>query len=279
MTIAVSVKVIDGIVLAADSASIIKRRKDTGEFVIAHTYENASKICNLYKGLPLGVVSWGLGSIGLASISALMKNFRTLLCSDGKFEIDTEKYETKEIAENLRTYIFDLYKTESEKWGNNLDDLGLLIVGYSTNEKLPEEYLIIIREGECPEPMPLRHPDTFGIFFDGIREPLARVVSGVSEHLPTLLEEKGFDKAQIKDIMHVCDKLHLTHPLIHPAMPIQDAIDFARFLVRTAIDFVRFAPGADYVGGPIDIASITRYEGFKWIQRKNFYKQELNPEV
>lgn len=53
------------------------------------------------------------------------------------------------------------------------------------------------------------------------------------------------------------------------AMPIQDAIDLARFLVETTIGFVRFAAFLPKsVGGAVEIASITRHEGFRWVQRK-----------
>jgi hypothetical protein len=30
------------------------------------------------------------------------------------------------------------------------------------------------------------------------------------------------------------------------------------------------------VGGPIEIAAITKHEGFRWIQRKHFYPAGLN---
>ena len=56
-----------------------------------------------------------------------------------------------------------------------------------------------------------------------------------------------------------------------PAMPIQDAIDLARFLVETTIGFVRFAvflPKS--VGGAVQIAAITKHEGFRWVQRRGF---------
>jgi hypothetical protein len=52
-----------------------------------------------------------------------------------------------------------------------------------------------------------------------------------------------------------------------PIMPIQDAIDLADFLAETAKRYFRFLPGADIVGGDTDIATVTRHEGFKWINR------------
>jgi hypothetical protein len=60
-------------------------------------------------------------------------------------------------------------------------------------------------------------------------------------------------------------------------MPIQDAIDLAEYLVHTTIQYVRFSPGEPVVGGPIEIATITKHEGFKWIRRKHFFEARLNP--
>ena len=61
-------------------------------------------------------------------------------------------------------------------------------------------------------------------------------------------------------------------------MPIQDVIDLARFLVHSAIMFTRFSMGPNIVGGPIEIAAITKHENFKWISRKHYYDQSLNRE-
>lgn len=64
--------------------------------------------------------------------------------------------------------------------------------------------------------------------------------------------------------------------LVNDAMPVQDAIDLARFLVDTTKSFYRFLPGANIVGGETDIAVVTRHEGFKWICRKHHYPASLN---
>jgi hypothetical protein len=61
-------------------------------------------------------------------------------------------------------------------------------------------------------------------------------------------------------------------------MPIQDAIDLAHFLVDATIQFVRFSPGSPTVGGPIEIATITKHEGFKWVARKHYFESRLNPQ-
>jgi hypothetical protein len=70
----------------------------------------------------------------------------------------------------------------------------------------------------------------------------------------------------------------LQAPIVFAPMPIQDAIDVARFLVHSAIMFSRFSPGMNVVGGPIEVAAITKHENFKWISRKHYYDYSLNRE-
>jgi len=65
-------------------------------------------------------------------------------------------------------------------------------------------------------------------------------------------------------------------PVVLAAMPIQDAIELATFMVETTIRFVRFNLRAETVGGPVEVAVITKHEGFKWVKRKLFYTGELN---
>jgi hypothetical protein len=65
--------------------------------------------------------------------------------------------------------------------------------------------------------------------------------------------------------------------LVEPAMPMQTAVALAEFLAETVKAYVGFQPGPDTVGGPTDIATVTKHEGFKWIKRKHYYPPELNP--
>jgi hypothetical protein len=49
---------------------------------------------------------------------------------------------------------------------------------------------------------------------------------------------------------------------------LQDAIDYAEFLIRTTIDHQRFSQTIPNVGGDIDIALVTPFDGFRWIRQK-----------
>jgi hypothetical protein len=57
------------------------------------------------------------------------------------------------------------------------------------------------------------------------------------------------------------------HLPLFPAMPLQDAVEYAAHLIRTTIDTMRFEPRFPSVGGAIDILLITP-DGIRWVQRK-----------
>lgn len=60
-------------------------------------------------------------------------------------------------------------------------------------------------------------------------------------------------------------------------MPKQDIIELAEALVSiTAIERKASSEQAT-VGGPVDVAFITRHEGFVWIKRKHYFDKDLNP--
>jgi hypothetical protein len=60
-------------------------------------------------------------------------------------------------------------------------------------------------------------------------------------------------------------------------MPKQDVIELAEALVSiTAIERNASSQQAT-VGGPVDIALITKHEGFVWIKRKHYFDPALNP--
>ena len=53
---------------------------------------------------------------------------------------------------------------------------------------------------------------------------------------------------------------------------LQDAIDYAKFLIRTTADFQRFSGNMPTVGGDIDISLVTNHRGFQWIAQKELYR-------
>ncbi len=69
------------------------------------------------------------------------------------------------------------------------------------------------------------------------------------------------------DIQVVNRLIEKTQLPLFAAMPLQDAVDYATHLIRTTIDTLRFEPRFPGVGGAIDVLAVTPTE-MRWVQRK-----------
>jgi hypothetical protein len=114
----------------------------------------------------------------------------------------------------------------------------------------------------------------------GENEALDRLILGTSGHIQTFFMNKGFAKTPAEaEALYLDFIKQFGAMLVIPAMPIQDAIEVARFAVETAGKFARYGLRPETIGGPTEIAAITKHEGFKWVARKHYYSVELNRET
>jgi len=289
MTIALLVAVHDGLVLAADSASSLTVSTVPNIAAgVANVYDNANKIFNLYKGKPIGCVTFGTGSIGNSSIGTLIKDLRAILMDEEKAKnlnppFDPDEYTMRGVADNLAKFLGDECQKQTPETLLSMN-IGFLIAGYSTNAALGESWALEIKNGVASEPQLLRPADQSGISWGGMGEVIQRIVIGFSPTMFQTLADVSASQGQPATAQQIHDQLNdilvarLQAPIVFPPMPIQDAIDLARFLVHAAIMYSRFTPGPPTVGGPIEIAAITKHEQFKWISRKHYYDQSLNQE-
>lgn len=285
MTVALIVKVHDGLVLASDSATTLMMVQQDGTQMFGNIYNNANKVFNLHKGLPVGAMTWGLGNLGPASIATLSKDLRRRFQGDDPARADwclaADSYAIAGVARRSREFLYD------ERYGSVEDaaiaasqsppPLGFLVAGYSAASDNPEAYVMNFGPGGAPDIEEVV-PGEAGASWWGQPEAIARILSGMSLAAPDTLASLDIGLALPDAVKIVAAmKPQLNPQMVTPAMPIQDAIDFAEFLVHTTIQFVRFSPGEPTVGGPIEIATITKHEGFKWVRRKHFYDIRLNP--
>lgn len=282
MTIAISVKVNDGVVLAADSASTLMVRDASGATGVAAVFNNANKVFSLYKGLPIGGLAWGSGSIGRASISTLAKDLRHKLMNDdlgGPWKVDPSSYTMKDVAKKFADFMFkEEYLPAVDEWDKKHEAvMGFIVAGYSAGADMAEEYQIEIIKGKCSEPRLLRPKEEAGMTWGGEGEAIQRLVLGFGPRLGSVLQNNlGVPANQVKGALDAI-RSQLQASVLHPAMPLQDVIDLAHFLVDTTVQFSRFTPGAATVGGPIELAAISKHEGFKWVRRKHYFSPDLNP--
>lgn len=265
MTIIVSVKIHDGVVMASDSATTFYLNDRPGQI-----YANAEKIVNLYKGLPIGVMTCGRGGIGQASIATLLKDLRVKLKDEPGF--DPLTYTMESVAARVREFFVERADAADFK-----AFLKLRICGFSAGRPLPEVWEVMLKDGEAPAPSCVQQEIDIGPRWDGEYDAMDRIIFGLGTNFVSALVKLGRteeEARQLKDDLFPA----LVESLILPAAPIQDAVALARYMVETTMGFIRFSVSrTKTVGGPIEIAAITKHEGFRWIERKHFFPAGLNP--
>ena len=279
MTISLFVKVFDGVVLATDSATTLQL-PDGG----AQVYNHANKTFQLHREYPIGAVTWGLGAIGSASISTIAKDLRSRLMGNEESFSDWEldaNYTLQGVAERARELLHEeLYSKSVVAYPDgSFPTLGFLIAGFSGSSSDAEVWRLEINDPNA-EPDLIQEmtadqsgwaafgqPGALMRLFDGVDPFLADYLGGAQVEPPTELPHVTVDR-MLQAIRE--------DPVV-PPMPFQDAINLAQFMVDTTVGYTRYILGPDTVGGEVEVAGISRHEGFKWVRRKHYFSQSLNP--
>jgi hypothetical protein len=266
MTIAIGLKIGDGVILGADSAVTVGNPYGGN----ANFYFNAEKIINLVKGLPLGAVTYGLFGFSGRSTTRLAKDLRRRLSDPNHAEwVNPENYTVEEVATRVRDFFCELYRSDHPQGGPGTG-FGFMIAGYGPNAARGELWNFEVDEtGACAGPNEVLAND-IGVLYRGEGEPLNRLLRGWSW---TTIQRLASEEWPPGDVIKTLDAVA---PLWHAAMPIQDGIDLVRYLIEVTAGFVRFLAKPNTVAPPIDIAAITLHEGFRWVDRKHYYRSELN---
>jgi hypothetical protein len=94
--------------------------------------------------------------------------------------------------------------------------------------------------------------------------------------IDVLVSANVIDPDKVQDAVQALQALQV--PAVPAAMPFVDAVGYAKFLVEVTEGYCYYSLGPNTVGGPIELAGLSRHEGFKWISRKHYYPAALNPE-
>lgn len=276
MTVCVAVKVHDCIVFAADSASsLVGPGGQDGSQTIDNVYAHGNKVFNLRKGLPIAAMTCGMGNLGNVSISTLAKDLRQKFTfGDEPWKIDPNNYRISELANKTRDFFAEHYQEIQDSIEGD-HEFQFWIAGNNSNEIHGEIWRIRIQNGEIKDPECLAGQNDFDILYDGQPEAINRLVIGYSQFLARALLDIGLAEDELESVLSHIERYTRAN-LISPAMPVQDAINLADFLVDTTKNYMRFQPGADTVGGDTDLCVVTKHEGFKWVRRKHYFDVALN---
>ena len=254
--------------LGADSATVTADA--AGNYV--NSYFNAEKLFNLATGLPIGAMTYGLGTLSGHSIGHLAKDLRARFNDTGQPDwfLNRSAYTVQQAADGVKRFFYDELYASAYPVSPQSPGIGFLVAGYGFNAPGPEIWRITIKNGNCIGPEVVYDQGAAGTVWEGQGEACHRLLLGYSPEIVHRLIAAGMSQADATNL------LQSAQPVVQPTMPIQDAIDLVRYLLELTGEFVRFVPGLATVAKPFDIAAITRHEGFRWVCRKHYYSRELN---
>lgn len=141
--------------------------------------------------------------------------------------------------------------------------LGFYIAGYTHGEPFPEEFEFVLPRDA--EPFPARDLESFGASWRGVDAPFTRLYKGFDGYvIPPRLEEKGLNEEEISAVL---EPEGLETQVLFDGMPVQDAINFAVYILDTTIGWTTFQLGAPACGRPLQVSTILADTGFAWVAK------------
>jgi len=259
MTIVAAVKSRDGLVLGTDSMSqVVGMKEDQKTAAFLKAYGNATKLFRLGESA-IGIASWGIGNLGTRSIGGLILDY-----SETSLPTTIE-----EVARGLTQFVSPVYDAVFSTIDTpQRPGLGFLVGGYSQQQALPElwEVRLPLIQPRVEYVSMIRGPEDFGANWRGIELPFARLHFGFDPRTLNDLIERGVDRTVVEEISQKYQS-----PVVFDSMPIQDAINFCGYILRTTIAFSTFEVGIPACGEPLQMAVILRRQGFIWVEEPRFH--------
>lgn len=264
MSLGVIFKGAEGIVLAADSRVTLqasRNQEGLTQIIPAH-YDNATKLLQINGQTHVGVVTYGLGALGVAeprTAYSFLPEFEAELSNDG----GGTRRPVDEFAERLSKFFQAQWQALMPADFNG-PDMAFMIGGYNEGEPYGKVYEVFIPSR--PEPSE-RHPGSeFGILWGGQSEYVDRIIRGFDERLPAQIQQAlnlpNEQTAQLADQLRRAAQL----PIPFQFLPLQDCVDLAIFMIRMTISLQHWVVDIRGVGGDINVAIVTRTGGYQSIQ-------------
>ena len=259
MSLGVVIKGPEGVVLAADSRVTLAIQQPSGS-PFSVNYDNATKLLSFGKPhTNVGAVTYGAAVIGQRTAHSFVPEFETTLDQGAPLSVE-------EFSSRLGRFYKERWQeaTPSEYSGPSM---AFIVGGYDKGAPYGKVFLLVIPEH--PEPQPQNPGENeFGMTWGGQREIATRLIHGFDPALANILKESlELDQEKIDQATQTL-RTRLEFRIPYNVLPLQDCVDLATFLIRSTITMQRMAVGVRGVGGPIDVATVTRIAGLEYVQRK-----------
>ena len=260
---------------------------------INHPINHFSHVDKLYSLAPLkmGVMITGIAGLGNRTIKSLISEFIEENFNYSSIE-EANKSSLKDIAINLRDFIRGPYDSVyPEELGYPPPSLEFILAGYSNNEMIPNTARITLPDGD-PEFL----NSEFGIMFGGQTKEIQRIINGIDDDTKDWIDK--LFKAKLGDyhkkltdsltelnitaeFPDYCEYIDENGPFDHNWNIEQFNADWGNFSEQNAIECVhwlveimsksqQFSSSLPSVGGDINLAIITKKDGFKFVSKREY---------
>lgn len=260
MSFGIAIKGAEGVVLAADSRVTLTAQRE-GQLPLAVNFDNATKLLGFSEPHNyVGVVTYGGAVIGLRTPHSFVPELEVEL--EGKKRLAVEDY-----ARAIRDFFLaQWHKVMPSDYAG--PPITFIVGGYDKGAAYGRIFLVDIPYS--PEPVEQNPGDTnFGMTWGGQLQIASRIIHGYDPAIPEILRsELELDDKKVGELLQKF-KQKLEFSIPYQVLPLQDCVDLAAFMVQTTMDAQGLAIGLRGVGGPIDVAIITRTNGLKYVRRKS----------
>lgn len=264
MSLGVVVKGPEGVVLAADSRVTVLAGARGQPAVPVH-FDNATKMLT-FSGPHnyVAAVTYGAAVIGQRTAHGYLPEFEQTVLS--KFE----RLMVSEYAGHLSAFFLERWV---EIYGENVSGdyagppLTFIVGGYDPGEAYGSVYVFAIPS--APDPRPQNPGGQFGMTWGGQLEIASRIIHGYDPTVLPQFLERRFSLSTPEAVETVrALQAESEFRIPYQLLPLQDCVDLAIFLIRGTMTAQGLGVGVRGVGGPVDVAYITRTEGLTYVQRK-----------
>lgn len=255
MSLAVVIKGPEGLVLAADSRVTLQGRR--GDQVLLVNYDNATKLLSFEAQSHIAAVTYGAAVIGARTAHSFVPEFEVRV-KKGRLPVE-------DFCRELRDFFKDRWDSVMPKDYRGAD-MTFIVGGFDEDDPYGKVFLFgIPRKTEIEARN--AEENNFGMTWGGQLELVSRMIHGFDPALPGLIEKKlSLNTEQMGQLMESLKQLEF--PIPYQMLPLQDSINLAISMLRSTITFQSLGAGVRGVGGPLEVAVITRIAGVKYIQKK-----------
>lgn len=278
MSLAVVIKGPEGVVLAADSRITLQALRPNQEPLYLGL-DNATKLLTFSKpNTSVAAVTYGEATIGgPRTAHSFVPELELYL--KAQFLEDEQKYGSSDADEPGRLTVEAFAKELGEFYGKQWakvtppdyrgPGMSFVIAGYDAEQ--PYGKVLLLNIPNQPNPEPRNEGEQFGMTWGGQPEIVSRLIHGHDPLLGNMLKGKlNLDDQAVAGFVREF-RNDIAFAIPYAALPLQDCIDLATFLIRGTIFMQSVGIGTRGVGGPIDVAVITRTEGLRFIQQKKLH--------